>query len=54
MNDDPSEVEVLYIQAHDRSGCLQKISDDIANYFVDKGKFIYLFTTIHYLIKKKP
>lgn len=38
MNDDPSEVKVLYIQAHDESGCLQKMSDDIADYFVDRGK----------------
>ncbi|XP_032453042.1 activating signal cointegrator 1 complex subunit 1-like [Nasonia vitripennis] len=37
MNDDPSEVEVLYIQAHDTTGCLQKISDDIADYFIDRG-----------------
>lgn len=38
MNDDPSEVDVLYIQAHDSSGLLQKMSNQIADYFIDNGK----------------
>ncbi|KAJ8681231.1 hypothetical protein QAD02_017018 [Eretmocerus hayati] len=37
MNDDPSEVNILYIQVHDKSGCLQKISDDIGRYFDRSG-----------------
>lgn len=38
MNDDPSEVDILYIKAIDDSGCLQKISDGIADSFIEKGK----------------
>ncbi|XP_014203478.1 activating signal cointegrator 1 complex subunit 1 [Copidosoma floridanum] len=37
MNDDPREVEILYIKVHDESGCLQQISNKIADYFIDEG-----------------
>ena len=37
MNDDPSEVDVLYIQAHDEKGHLQEIADGIADCFIEQG-----------------
>lgn len=49
MNDDPSEVEVLYIKAHDESGCLQKISDEIANNFIDRGKLVICQIAVNFL-----
>lgn len=37
MNDDPSEVAILFAQViHDKK--LQELVDKIANYFVDIGK----------------
>lgn len=37
MNDDPTEVKVLYAQiAHNEK--LQELVDKIANYFIDIGK----------------
>lgn len=37
MNDDPSEVDVLYIKAHCDSSCLQNLTDEIVDVFVKQG-----------------
>ena len=47
MNDDPSQVDVLFIKANDNSGCLQKISNEIADYFIKEGNFQEIFIHIH-------
>ncbi|KAL7292945.1 hypothetical protein TKK_0013398 [Trichogramma kaykai] len=37
MNDDPSEVNVLFIKVHDESGCFQKMADGITDFLIDQG-----------------
>lgn len=44
MNNDPTKVNILYARIVDEQGLLQELSDNIVEYFADKGKrmlFIY-------------
>lgn len=43
MNDDPSEAQILYINAYDESGRLQDLSNAIADYFIEQGKRFFFF-----------
>lgn len=38
MNDDPTEVKVLYARISNANGALQEIVDTIANHYADIGK----------------
>lgn len=42
MNDDPTQVDVLYAKCYEEggSGKLQKIADLVAKHFKDSGKFL--------------
>lgn len=43
MNDDPTEVDVLYGKAEiegDKNQLLQQISDELVEYFVEEGKHL--------------
>ena len=40
MNDDPNEANALFIKVQDYSNCLQQISDEMADYFIEQGDII--------------
>ena len=48
MNDDPSEVVVLYIKVHEEKGCLQKICNEIAKKFLDAGEHFFKTFTLEF------
>ena len=50
MNDDPSEVKVLYAKVEDPSeGLLQEIVDKIVDYFIDAGLSIFQLIRVQLL-----
>lgn len=42
MESNPSKAKVLYFKAHEETGLLQKISDDINDYFIQQGNIVIL------------
>lgn len=50
MNDDPSQVDVLYarvkVENHENPDILQKISDDIVEFFYKNGIYPFIFLTV--------